>query len=113
MTAARMAFVSPGAPPAGLREHGPRHRRPRSQAGPPASLVKSLTETQLRAPDLGHFAGLSDAALRRLFERHPHGLALIDRAGAIRAANDALVAMLDLPRGAPRHATTCCAALGC
>src|SRR5262249_8009522 len=88
--------------------------RPLAPAAPGvASMAKPLTEAPSRDPELGRISGLSEVALRHLFDRLPHGLALVDRAGAIRAADHALSDLLGLAPPAAAAGTPCRAALGC
>ena len=68
-----------------------------------------MTEPSTREPDNHSSAPLGDEAVRRAFERLPHGLAVVAPSGAFRTANVALRELLDLPAGP----VTCRAALGC
>ena len=68
-----------------------------------------MTEPPTREPENRSPAPLGDEALRRAFERLPHGLAVVAPSGAMRTANAALRELLDLPPGL----ATCRAALGC
>jgi len=68
-----------------------------------------VTEPSTREPENRSSAPLGDEAVRRAFERLPHGLAVVAPSGAMRTANAALRELLDLPPGL----ATCRAALGC
>jgi len=68
-----------------------------------------VTEPPTREPENRSSAPLGDDAVRRAFERLPHGLAVVAPSGALRTANAALRELLDLPAGP----VTCRAALGC
>jgi len=68
-----------------------------------------VTEPPTREPENRSSAPLGDEALRRAFERLPHGLAVVAPSGVFRTANAALRDLLELPAGP----VTCRAALGC
>lgn len=68
-----------------------------------------MTEPHPREPEISSPAALSAGALQRVFERLPHGLAIVEPTRAIRATNAALRDLLHIPLGP----TTCRAALGC
>jgi DNA-binding SARP family transcriptional activator len=68
-----------------------------------------VTERPSREPEISSPAALSAGALERVFARLPHGLAIVEPSGAIRAANAALREQRHLPPGP----ATCRAALGC
>jgi DNA-binding SARP family transcriptional activator len=68
-----------------------------------------VTKPHSAEPETSSRAALSAGALEQVFERLPHGLAVVEPSRAIRAANAALRDLLGLAPGP----TTCRAALAC
>jgi DNA-binding SARP family transcriptional activator len=56
---------------------------------------------------------LNERDLRSVFERLPHGLAIIHRTGAVLAMNAAFERIVRFEPGTPVAGQTCCALLGC
>jgi DNA-binding SARP family transcriptional activator len=56
---------------------------------------------------------LNASVLRSMFERLPHGLAVVHRSGAVLAMNPAFERIVRFEPGTPVAGQTCCALLGC